>query len=269
MFRRAAASYLIMTRASIHISIAMAAASMLIAQSSSTRPAFEVASVKLNTTNGVWDLIPRISGDRVIMHNTQVENIVNYAYGIRHLYQVAGSTDLPAGWNWYDVEAKVEGTPSDSVLRLMFQSLLEDRFKLEVHRETREMTVYDLVIAKGGPKLTAADENSKLTIDGKPLSKGVHGILLGVDGAHLMGKGGTMADIVAALCNAMRGPVEDRTGIRGSFDYDVMFARENKPQDTGPSLPAAIQATLGLKLERSKGPVEVLVIDHVEKPSEN
>jgi uncharacterized protein (TIGR03435 family) len=117
--------------------------------------------------------------------------------------------------------------------------------------------------------LTAADENSKLTIDGKPIHKGAHGVFLGVDGAHLMGKGAAMADLVDGLRNAMRGPVEDRTGIQGSFDYDVVFARENKPQDTGPSLPAAIQAALGLKLEKSKGLVEVLVIDHVERPSEN
>jgi uncharacterized protein (TIGR03435 family) len=202
------------------------------------------------------------------MHNTQLGNIVFYAYGIRRLYEMAGNPDLPEGWNWFDIEAKVEGTPTDSELRLMFQSLLEDRFKLKVHRETREMTVYDLVLAKGGPKLTAADENSELTIDRIPIGKGVSGVMLGMDGAHLMGKGATVTQLVDSLRSAMRGPVEDRTGIQGIFDYDVVFARENKPQDTGPSLPSAIQQ-LGLKLEKGKGPVEVLVIDHVEKPSEN
>jgi uncharacterized protein (TIGR03435 family) len=117
--------------------------------------------------------------------------------------------------------------------------------------------------------MTAADENSKLTIDGKRLPKGSHGVFLGEDGAHLMGKSATMAELVEGLKGAMRGPVEDRTGLQGTFDYDVLFARENKPADTGPALPAAIQTELGLKLERGKGPVEVLAIDHVEKPSEN
>jgi uncharacterized protein (TIGR03435 family) len=134
-----------MAHAAIYTCIIVCGAGALIAQSPSTRPAFEVASVKRNTTNGEWDLMPRLSGDRVSMHNTQLGNIVNYAYGIRFLYQVAGSADLPEGWNWYDIEAKVEGAPSDGELRLMFQTLLEDRFKLKVHRETRELSVYDLV----------------------------------------------------------------------------------------------------------------------------
>jgi uncharacterized protein (TIGR03435 family) len=211
-------------RSLIHTCIFVAAGGLM-AQSTPVRPAFEVASVKRNTTNGTWDQIPRISGDRVTMHNTQLGNIVFYAYGIRRVYEMAGNLDLPAGWNWFDIEAKVEGTPTDDELRLMFQNLLEDRFKLKVHRETREMAVYDLVVAKGGPKLTAADEHSKLTIDGRPIGKGANGIFLGVDGAHLMGKGATFTQLVDSLRSAMRGPVEDHTGIQGAFDKGEQAAR--------------------------------------------
>ena len=236
------------------------------------RLAFEVASVKLNTTNGQWDMVPRRSGDRVTMHNTQLGNMVNYAYHLNQPYELAGSLDLPAGWNWYDVEAKVEGSPTDDEVRLMFQTLLEDRFHLKVHRETREMAVYELVAAKGGPKLTPSVEDSKVAIDGRPLRKGSHGTFLGVDGAHLIGKGVTLAQLASDLARSVRGPVTDRTGIEGTFDYDLLVARENKPEnqpeDTNPTPPVAIQA-LGLRLERSKGSVQVLVVDHVEKPGGN
>jgi uncharacterized protein (TIGR03435 family) len=130
-----------MLRALRYTCVAIGVASGLLAQSALSRPAFEVASVKRNTANGQWDQIPRLSGDRVIMHNTQLRNIVNYAYRVQYLYEVAGNVDLPEGWNRYDIEAKVAGSPTDDELRRMFQSLLEDRFKLKVHRETREMTV--------------------------------------------------------------------------------------------------------------------------------
>jgi uncharacterized protein (TIGR03435 family) len=171
--------------------------------------------------------------------------------------------------NWYDIEAKVEGSPTDDELRLMFQRPLEDRFKLRVHRETREMAVYDLVAAKGGAKLTPAVEDSKLAIEGKLLPAGTHALLMGRDGGHLMGKGAAMAQLVDTLSRGIGGPVTDKTGLQGTYDYDVAYARDDKPGDTGSSLPVAIQNALGLKLERGKGPVEIVVVDHVEKPSQN
>jgi len=136
---------------------------------------FEVASVKLNTANGPTDWVPRRSGDRVTIHNNQLGSVILYAYHV-NFYQVVGSLRLPDGWNWYDIEAKAPGSPSDDQIRLMLQALLEDRFKLKVHRETREMAVYKLVIAKGGPKIKPEVEGSKMTIDGKPLPKGASGI---------------------------------------------------------------------------------------------
>jgi len=103
---------------------------------------------------------------------------------------------------------------------------------------------------------------------------------MGMDGPHLMGKGATMTQLVNALGGALAGPVTDDTGLQGTYDFDVLFARDDlhatspdkpRPPDdsSAPLLPAALQSELGLKLERSKGPVEVLAIDHLEKPSEN
>jgi uncharacterized protein (TIGR03435 family) len=235
------------------------------------KPSFEVASVKRNTNNGQMDVTPRRSGNRVIMHNAQLGFVFVYAYNFKHGYQYSGSLRLPDGWNWYDIEATVEGSPSDDQIRLMFQSLLEDRFKLKVHRETRELPSYELVVAKNGPKLRRAREDSRIAIDGKPLGAGRGGIFLGTDGRHLAAMGGSIDMIVTELAGELHAPVVDRTGITGSFDFDVRYVPENSPPDAepGPSIATAIQEELGLRLEKSKGPVEVVVIDHVEKPSEN
>ena len=231
---------------------------------------FEVASVKRNTTNGRMIIVPERSGDRVTIHNNQIGSVILYAYNLK-MFQVVGDLRLPDGWNWYDIEARVAGSPTDDQIRLMLQSLLEDRFKLKVHRESREMAVYKLVIAKNGSKLKSAVEGFAPTIDGKALpGKPFCLDLGGVDGEHIIGKSATVAQLVSALSGPLEGPVVDGAGLQGTFDFDLVFERR-KPldTDTAPPLPTALQEELGLKLERSKAPVEVLVIDHLEKPSEN
>jgi uncharacterized protein (TIGR03435 family) len=235
------------------------------------KPVFSVASVKRNTTNGESDFTPRRSGNRVIMHNAQLNFAFVYAYHLTATYQYAGNLRLPDGWNWYDFEATVEGSPSDDELRLMFQSLLEERFKLKVHRETREMPTYELVVAKNGPKLKTAEPGSRIAIDNRPLSAGRGGVISGEDGRHLAAKGGSVDLIVNSLRGELHAPVTDRTGLTGTYDFDVKYVPENSPPEAepGPSIATAIQEELGLRLEKSKGPVEVVVIDHVEKPDEN
>jgi uncharacterized protein (TIGR03435 family) len=245
------------------------------AQSAPAKPQFEVASVKPNTDDGRMISIPLRSGDRVQMHNNQVGSMINYAYNVSN-YQVIGDTRLPEHWNWYDIDAKVEGSPSDDEIRLMFQSLLEDRFKLKVHHETREMEVYKLVVAKNGPKLKpATGEDYKTTIEGdRPVAvknKNIR-ILAEKAGARLIGKGVTTAQLASALIGNMGGPVVDATGIDGAFDFDVLFAPANWPPDAEfnpPTLLAALKDTLGLTLEKGKAQVDVLVIDHLEKPTPN
>lgn len=247
----------------------------LVQAQSTTKPQFEVASVKPNTDDGRMISNPVRSGDRILMHNNQVGSMILYAYHVSN-YQVIGDTRLPEHWNWYDVDAKVEGSPSDDEIRLMFQSLLEDRFKLRVHHETREMEVYKLVVAKNGPKLTpAAPGDFKTTIGGdKPmvLRKKTIGIISEKEGAHLVGKGATIAELATSLIGALGGPVIDSTGIEGNFDFDVLFAPANWPPDSEfnpPALLTALKEALGLTLEKSKAQVDVLVIDHLEKPTPN
>ncbi|HVW08029.1 MAG TPA: M56 family metallopeptidase [Bryobacteraceae bacterium] len=122
------------------------------------RPEFEVASVKRNVNNGQMDVTPRRSGDLIIMHNIQPYSVIYYAYHLQGSYQMVGYQRLPDGWNWYDIDARAGAGATEDQVRLMFQSLLEDRFKLKVRRETRDVPEYELVV-KGKTKLTTSSEN--------------------------------------------------------------------------------------------------------------
>ncbi|HET9402511.1 MAG TPA: TIGR03435 family protein [Candidatus Acidoferrales bacterium] len=240
----------------------------------SVKPRFEVASVKVNTTNGPAEFLPARSGDHVQLHNCQIASLILYAYHVSG-YQMVGNPRLPEPWNWYDIDAKVDNSSSDDEVRQMFQSLLEERFKLKVHRETRELQVYVLKIAKSGPKLkSSAASDYKTTVDDKAvvLRQGRAAIVLGEDGSHLLGKGVTVAQLAKSLEGELHGPVVDATGIPGTFDYDVVFMPDQgvpKGEFSAPLLPAALRSDLGLTVEKGKAPVEVLIIDHLEKPSPN
>jgi uncharacterized protein (TIGR03435 family) len=171
-------------------------------------------------------------------------------------------------------------------LQAMIQTLLVERFKLAVHRETREMSVYALTIAKGGPKLQPApngncDPNSALILraqrgDQKPACIG--GFNVNRQGHfNVFVDATTIGNFAQILTGALERPVIDRTGLAGVYDFrfessveDTMFHEMRlEPTDNPPSVFDAIQQQLGLKLESTKGPVEVLVIERAEKPSEN
>jgi uncharacterized protein (TIGR03435 family) len=149
----------------------------------------------------------------------------------------------------------------------MLQALLADRFKLAVHRETKVLPVYGLVPGKGKSKLHAVKEPRP---DDGTFRAGR---------GRLSGQGVTMQDLVEMLAGQVDGIVVDRTGITGKFDIALEWTpdviaiggndREPAPDPSGPSLVTALSEQLGLELKPSKGPVDILVIDHVEKPSAN
>jgi uncharacterized protein (TIGR03435 family) len=238
---------------------------------------FEVASVKRNTANGPSDMRgPRRSGDSVVMHNTQLYSVIFYAYHLDGNYQMVGFTPLPDVWNWYDIEARAATSATDDQVRLMFQSLLEDRFKLKVHRETRDIPEYQLTIAKGKPKLAPSKEGPlTLTIEGRSLTQPAGRVALAC-GLRDRTSSVTRQAWRRLLDSSVAGwPRQSRTkpawsGLTMWIFFYVPDERQLKPDaPPGPSLAEAMQGELGLKLEKGKGPVEVLVIDHLEKPSEN
>lgn len=252
------------------------AASFAFGQASG-KPQFEVASVKRNTADGQSDMRgPRRSGDAVLMHNTQLGSIIFYAYHLTANYQMADFTRLPDGWNWFDVEARAAASATDDQIRLMFQSMLEDRFKLKVHRETRELPEYQLTIAKGKPKLAPPkDGPMTVTIEGKTFTQreGTCGTSFWQEGARTTCHAASMSTIVNQFSGTLAAPVADQTGLTGTYDVNFLYIPDDRQLKAdappGPTLLEAVQSELGLKLEKGKGPIEVLVIDHIEKPSEN
>jgi uncharacterized protein (TIGR03435 family) len=237
------------------------------------RPSFEVASVKVNTTGMVSNRVPLRSGDNVRMHYASLETFVIYAYDVPNpVYQFADRNGLLDSDAHYDVDAIAPGAVTESDLRLMFQTLLEDRFKLQVHWETRELAGYDLVVAKGGLKMKPTSPSNKIAVDGNIFAPGTSTVFISTNRvAHLIGKGSSLEQLVYSLTGRMRTPVRDRTGLTGTFDYDVIFALNDLQVEanSSPAVTTAIQEELGLKLEKSKIPVRVLIIDRVEKPAGN
>jgi uncharacterized protein (TIGR03435 family) len=188
---------------------------------------------------------------------------------IRQVYGVA-PYQISSGPGWldddrYDIDAKAQGDPSREQMMATLQTLLADRFKLEVHRETREGPVFALTVAKNGAKLKQPKDGEESFIrNGRtgPLDKDAATSIL-------YGQKASMPAFIEQLSRQLGRPVLDRTGITSDFDFRLEFAAGDAPTDAGPSIFAAIQEQLGLKLEAAKGPVEILVVDHAEKPSEN
>ena len=230
------------------------------------RPRFEVASVKRSAGDEFPDAKPRLSGGRVSMHSIRVATAVIYAY---HLAggamttsdQLAGNLEMPSGWDVYDIDAIAPGTPSDDDLRSMFQVLLEERFKLKYHWESRELVLYDLMVAKNGPKLRRGDPNrtgtARRSAEPEP-------------GVSRLAGSGSIEGLVEALSARLESPVRNLTGFTGGwYDFDVPFARDITATTAAANLVSAVEEELGLKLKRGKGPVRVLVVERVERPTEN
>jgi len=241
---------------------------------------FEVASVKPNTANGPMDTTPRRSGDLVTWHNIRVYTAIYYAWHLHGSYQMIGYPDTAVGTEWYDLDARVGREATDDEVRLMMQSLLEDRFKLKVHREMREIPEFELVIAKGKPKLTPSEgkEPLNVTIENRTLHipAGRCSTSLWRDGAHTVCHSASFEEITRSVSSSKRAPVVDKTGITGTYDIHFHFVPQeakagvyDTPEEPGPRIEQSIQEELGLKLDKTKGPVEVLVIDHLEKPAGN
>jgi uncharacterized protein (TIGR03435 family) len=222
--------------------------------------------------------------------------LIQRAYAVQ-AFQVVGG---PAWINTdgYDVEAKPKGDTDRKQMWLMLQTLLADRFKLTLHRETRKLPVYDLKAVKRGPKLPMpkAVECFSQPPDAPPAPPPpgqtdcgyVAGPLGSTGLLQLEGSKVHMADLVSKLALVLGRSVLDKTEFTGEFDLNLSFTADEAtmglpgsggPGDPGgsplptdlnvPNIFAALEEQLGLKLVRAKGPVEVLVIDHVERPSEN
>jgi uncharacterized protein (TIGR03435 family) len=215
---------------------------------------FEVASVKPNATGSGHSDID-VDGNLLRMNNVTLRACITWAYRTTDS-QVSGPEWLTS--ERFDIVAKSEsGKPQPEMLK----AVLEERFKLEVHRETKELTEYALVLAKNGPKLKKVEPGEGDTTSRR---------------GHLTATRTSMSGLARFLAgpNVRLGrPVANKTGLDGVFDFNLDWTPESGEQpkaDAPPSIFVALQEQLGLKLEAQKGPVEILIVDHVEKvPLEN
>jgi uncharacterized protein (TIGR03435 family) len=217
-------------------------------------PSFEVASIK-STAHGKgpdgvgrsWIDTP--SPESVVAVNSSIMECITWAYRLKD-YQLVAPDWLDAPDVSFDINAKGPPGTTKPQLRLMMQALLAERFKLKVHRETRTLPVYHLVVAKQGAKLREADSSP-----GWGTTTG---------GGRMEAHHVTMEQFAEALSREIGRPVFNQTEIAGAYDYKMSYAPMDSTNDMRQPIFSAIQQ-YGLRLESAKGPVEVVVVDHVEK----
>ena len=232
-------------------------------------PAFDVASVKAlvgETHGAAFDITP----NGVNFRSSALGFLIRWAYGMHQYqnYETVGLTWMEPGLGcvWVSVVAKTDRPVPVDQLKLMLRTLLTERLKLSLHRETRDIMVYVLSVGKDGPKLHESDTE----LDAEPNQRGnAFSEPLDFTGTSIKRLTETMSQFVTHL-------IVDETGLQGGYDftlnvfkYQDYFVPDGRAVDMGPAFNKAMEP-LGLKLELKRRPVEVLVIDHVEKaPVEN
>lgn len=260
-----------------------------------SRPTFEVASIKPASDQDLMMVRP-LPGR--LTANASLRMLMQNAYAVQS-FQIVGGP----GWlnsDRFAIEAKADGAASRDRIFLMLQSLLEQRYQLKFHREIRELPVYELVVAKGGLRLTSprsgtceeptldtppdwAGDRMAPPQDGPlpPVRCGTLRVMLGGPGAQMQGGKISMAELARSLSLVMDRTVIDRTGFSGFSDIHLTFLPDDSTvampppppeaapalQMKSPSILTALQEQLGLRLESTKGQVEVIVVDQAERPS--
>ncbi len=226
-------------------------------------PAFEAATIKMGgpvEANGLINInTGKILNGVVTLANATLSDCLKFAYSLTTDSQIAGPEWINDKQVRFEVTGKAAAETPDSQLHLMLQGLLTERFRIALHTEQRDMTHYELVVGKNGPKLkestvTPGEATGTARLDG------------------IRSNRMPMNRLAALLSRMTRMPVLDKTGLTGFYQFDLRFANAVSPEENPerPSVFTAVQEQLGLKLESRKGPVEVLVIDHAEKvPIEN
>ena len=237
------------------------------AQADAKTFAYEVVSIHPNKpTEGVITY-GRVTKDGFVNTGATVHSLIMSAYGLITDDQLVGAP-VWTNSDRFDIQAKMDADTAAAFDKLsrderkrqngqMLQALLADRFHLKVHRETKEIPVYALVVAKGGSKLKEVPAN---TYGGYSTGPGM-----------LKGHGIEISQFVLSLSGPAGRLVVDKTGLTGKYDLDLKWtpADSQGSDDSGPSIFAALEEQLGLKLESTKAPEDIVSVEHVERPTEN
>jgi uncharacterized protein (TIGR03435 family) len=239
------------------------------AQTVEQAPAFEVASIRpTEITDGVMSIGPSLNHGKLVINNVPLKRVVAAAFGLSE-NRIFGPEWLSA--KRFDFAAKAPAGVPDTELKPLLQSLLKDRFRLENHKELREMPIYDLVIAKSGAKMAVYPAEAR-----EP-----EGIDLRQRGGGVRGSRMTMSQFATVISQFAGRPVLDKTGLSERYALILKFAPVPQsgpgarpdlpvPEFPLPDLFIAIQEQLGLRLQASRANLEVVVIDHIDQmPSEN
>jgi uncharacterized protein (TIGR03435 family) len=244
------------------------------------KPGFDVVTVKPSPPGRPGKNIG-FDGHRFLFRGANLDDMIALGYGL-HTKQIVGAPDW-AGKDLFDVEGTpdVPGMPNQKQMQSLLQNLLADRFQLKFHNEKRDLAVYVITVAPGGPKLTQTT-----AAPNDPSGMGFGGVG-GGQGVTAVGRNLTMPDFAMWFQSGVTDrPVVDQTGIKGRYDFrlkwtpdDSQFAQfggsgfhappPSDAADAPPNLYTAIQEQLGLKIDATKAPDDVMVIDHVDKPSPN
>jgi len=224
-------------------------------------PSFEIATIKPSRpddTKGGF----QVGGHRLLIQNQSVNDLISFAYAIHRKQIVDGPAWLET--QKFDIvgQADVDGYANLRQIQEMLQKLMATRFNLKFHQEKRELAIYTITVAKGGPKITKHTEAS----NGLPTQSGSPNY----GGRRFTNN--TMSDLALGIQAFLDRPVVDQTGLAGRYDFVLTWTPDDSNTDSAnqaPGLFTAVQQQLGLKLDPIKGPVDVYVIDHVDKPSEN
>lgn len=236
------------------------------------KPGFEVATIKPSTADE--QRIFQVQGARLVTKATSLVDLMMFAYGV-HPAQIVDGPDWMTGQKFdVVVQPSLPGRPSTPQMRSIVQQLLADRFRLAFHHAQRELPVYRLVTAKGGPKLTSTSKEEE---------QATNTAAVGIAAGEMTVRNATLGEFASLMQRYVRldRPIVDHTGIAGKYNFKLDWTPDfsqfdghpppgpAKSDENSPSLYTAIQEQLGLKLEAAKEPTDVLVIDHVERPSEN
>ena len=226
---------------------------------------FDVVSIK-PTPPGVRSIAIGTKPGRFLAKGATLSFLLQYGYNLQEFEIMGGPSWIQS--DRFDIEGKFDGEDIPARMIPMLREVLADRFKLKFHRETSDLPIYELIVAKNGSKLRAAGPETK---DKEPR--------FGPSEGRLVASNQTMPALATVLTRSLRRRVLDRTNLKEHFDFVLQWTPDENqtpplrpggpPDPNGPSIFTALQEQLGLELKSARGPVEVLVIDHVEKPSTN
>ena len=263
------------------------------------QPAFEVASIKPADPSPMGRMMVNMNTDagRLRYTNVSLKDCIRVAYRVKD-FQVEGPDWI--GDTRFNITAKLPEGSSEKQVPEMLQTLLAERFKLTLHRDTKEHAIYALVADKGGPKLKPAEvpTGEAAAAAGSGSRGGGRGnmmMMMGPDGVHVKAASATLAGLGEMMSRFTDRPIVDMTGIQGQYDFDLAFSPESMrgmpgggmrgpgpggpgggeghpadaASDSGGTIFDAVQK-YGLKLEARKAPMEILIVDHMERaPTEN